>query len=330
MKLLVLGGTVFLGRAVAASAVAAGHQVTCAARGRSGAVPAGAELVTVDRDAPDGLAGLAGRGFDAVVDVARRPSYVRAALAALGADVGHWTFVSTGSVYADVATPDQDPQSTALVEPAPSTVDDPDVDGMEYYGPLKVVCEQEVLAGPVPAFICRAGLIVGPQDPSDRFTYWPVRLARGGPVLAPGAPTDPTQCIDVRDLADWIVLAGQRGLTGTFNGTGATISRAEFLASVAAGVGAPDPELVWVSQDTLVAAEVRPWAGERSLPLWLPLPEYAGFQTRRVSASFAAGLHQRDLAQTAADTLAWYREQGEPQLRCGLSADAEAAVLRTI
>ncbi len=326
MRILVFGGTVFLGRAVAAHAASAGHLVTCAARGRSGPVPDGVELVVLDRDDPAALAALAGRDFDAVIDVGSRPSQVRSALAGLAGRVGHWGYVSTGSVYADDQAPDQN-ASAPTVEPAPSHVDDPRSDGLEYYGPLKVSCEQAVRAAGVPAFVCRAGLIVGPGDTSDRFTYWPVRLARGGPVLAPGQPTDLVQFVDVRDLAGWLVYAAQHGVTGVYDGVGAPMPRAEFLAQVALGVGTPDPDLVWVGQDVLERLEVAPWAGKRSLPLWLPLPRYGGFMTRDARASLAAGLGTRPLADTAADTLAWYTAAGSPALSCGLTGPEEVAVL---
>lgn len=316
---------------MATHALAAGDTVTCASRGRSGSVPEGAELVLVDRDAPDGLAALAGREFDAVIDVARRPSYVRAALAALGERTGHWTFVSTGSVYAETTVPEPGGEAPALVEPAPADIDDPEAAGVEYYGRLKVVCEQVVLDSGRPAAILRAGLIVGPEDPSDRFTWWPVRLARGGDVVAPGAPEDPVQFIDVRDLAAWSVELARGGITGVFNGVGTPMTRGEFLTSIAArvGTGAPDgpPRLVWVEQETLLAAGIQPWSGERSLPMWLPMPQYAGFMARDVHSAYATGLRTRPLADTAADTLSWYRSAGSPPLRCGISADDEAELL---
>src|SRR5690349_12874591 len=211
MRLLVLGGTGFLGRAVVADALSRGHQVTCAARGRTGQPPEGADLVPVDRDAPDGLHGLRGLEFDAALDVSSRPSQVRAALAELGERVPHWTYVSSGSVYADDETPGQTVEGSPVLPAAPPEADDPRANDFENYGPCKVACEEAVRAavGPERAFICRAGLIVGPEDPSDRFTYWPARLAQDGPVLAPGEPTDPVQLIDVRDLAAWLVSAGE-------------------------------------------------------------------------------------------------------------------------
>jgi nucleoside-diphosphate-sugar epimerase len=328
MRLLILGGTAFVGRAVATAALAAGHDVTCAARGRSGPVPAGATLIRIDREEADGLAPLAGQRFDAVVDVSSTPSQVRAAVAALRGRVGQWTYVSSGSAYADTVTPGQDAATAPLLEPAPPDMDAPDA-GVEEYGRCKVACEQAVQDGGVPAFICRAGLVVGPEDDSDRYTYWPVRLARGGEVLAPGDPADPVQFIDVRDLAAWLVHAAGTGMSGAYDGIGRPMSRLDFLTRTSAGVGRPEPELTWIGQDFLTEQGINPWSGERSLPLWLPLPRYAGFQSRAVESSLTSGLTVRDLEATARDTLAWYAAHGEPTLSCGLSETDESAVLDT-
>src|SRR5205823_44981 len=161
-----------------------GHEVTCAARGASGPVAAGAELVRVDRSVPDGLAPLAGRHFDAAIDVSSVPSQVRQAVSELAGRVGHWTYVSTISVYADQSVPGGRPGTTPVLPPAPAEMDDPTA-GVDEYGRCCVACEQAVSGTGDPALICRPGLIVGPEDPSDRFTYWPVRFARPGPVLAP-------------------------------------------------------------------------------------------------------------------------------------------------
>ncbi|GAA5182933.1 SDR family oxidoreductase [Rugosimonospora acidiphila] len=326
MELLVLGGTAFLGRAVAAHALSAGHRVTCAARGASGDVPPGATLVRVDRDRPDGLAALSGRSFDAVIDVSSRPSHVRRAVEALSGRVARWTYVSSGSAYADTSTPGQRASTAPLLEPAPPELDDPK-QGAEAYGRCKVACERAVLDSGVPVFIRRAGLIVGPGDTSDRFTYWPVRLARGGEVLAPGSPDDLVQYVDVRDLAAWLVDGTDAGLSGVYDGVGTPMPRGEFLARISAAVGRPDARLTWVDQEFLAEHEVNPWAGPRSLPLWLPLPEYAGFLTRDVGAALAAGLTTRDLEETASDTLSWYAGSGEPALSSGLTPEEETALL---
>jgi len=318
MRLLILGGTQFLGRAIAAHACAMGHDVTCAARGMAGAAPDRARFIRVDRDDPDGLAPLAGEPFDAVVDVSRHPGQVRRAIAALKHRAAHWTFVSTVTVYADNRTPGQRADTAPLRAPTA-----PEVEHCteETYGAAKVACEQAVGEN---AFICRAGLIAGPEDPTGRFTYWPVRLARGGEVLVPGTPDDAMQLIDVRDLARWIVHAAQSRLTGTFDAIGPSFTRGEFLAQCAAGIGA-SCTFTWADRAFLERHDIRRWSGPRSFPLWVPLPEFAGFATRDTSPAREAGLTVRPLSETARDTLAWARA-GHAAVT-GLTADEESAAL---
>lgn len=330
MRLLVLGGTVFLGRAVAAHALAAGHDVTCVARGVSGEVPTGARLVVADRDAPGGLAAVtaladADGDFDAVIDVARRPSHVRHAVTQLADRIPHWVYVSSCSVYADQATPGQRAATAPVLTPLPLELDD--ATG-ENYGPAKVACERAVVdaVGPERAMLCRAGLIVGPEDPTGRFDYWVARLAQGGEVLAPGRPDDAVQWIDVRDLAGWLVDAAEQRLAGVYDGIGAPVTREEFLAGVAQGVSTT-PHLTWVDQEFLAEQGVEPWAGERSLPMWLPLPEGAGFLSRDVTDALAAGLSPRPLADTARDTLAWLRTDPPRKPWAGITRDDEARLL---
>ncbi|MEU8000370.1 NAD-dependent epimerase/dehydratase family protein [Catellatospora sp. NPDC049111] len=326
MRLLVFGGNVFLGRAVAAHALASGHDVTCVTRGVSGAIPAGATLVTADRDVPGGLAGLDG-DFDAVIDVARRPSHVRHAVADLGARIPHWVYVSSCSVYADQGTPGQRAAEAPLLEALPLETDD--ATG-ENYGPAKVACEQALLdaVGPERAMLCRAGLIVGPEDPTGRFDYWVSRLAEGGEVLAPGTPGDAVQWIDVRDLAAWLVQAAEQRLAGVYDGIGAPVGRADMLAGIAEGVGTAS-QLTWVDQEFLTEQGVETWAGERSLPMWLPLPEWAGFLSRDVSDALAAGLSPRPVADTARDTLAWLATGPTRKPWAGITRDDESALLTT-
>lgn len=321
MKLLILGGTVFLGRAIARAAE--GHDVTCAARGTSGSPPPGARFVRIDRGSVEGLSNLEGT-FDAVIDVARQPGHVRNALTALAGRVGHWSFVSTCSVYADDGTPGQRAETAPLQEPTPPGLDEATA---QQYGPAKVACEQLVLDSGLPAFIDRAGLIVGPEDRSGRFDYWVSRLARGGEILAPGAPSDHVQWIDVRDLAAWHVRAAETGLTGVFDGIGPPVTRGEFFAGLAGGLGV-NPRLTWVDQDFLVEHKVEPWMGDRSLPMWLPLPEYAGFMTRDTAPSLTAGLAPRPLPGTARDTLTWLETAPDGPRRAGLTPDEEAELLR--
>lgn len=319
MRLLILGGTVFLGRALAVHARAAGHEVTCAARGVSGAHPDGVRFVRIDRDEPDGCAPLAGQRFDVVVDVSRHPGQVRRAVAALKPHVGHWTFVSTVSVYANNRTPGQRAGAAPLRAAAGADVERGDGDA---YGAAKVACERLVGAD---AFICRPGLVVGPEDPTGRFTYWPLRLARGGEVLAPGTPADLVQYVDVRDLAAWIVRAAETGLTGAYDGVCAPRPMGEFLSECAAGAGG-DCTFTWVDRAFLESHDVRRWAGPRSIPLWVPLPEFGGFLTRDAIAAHTAGLRTRPLADTARDTLAWARA-GQATVT-GLTAEEETALLR--
>jgi 2'-hydroxyisoflavone reductase len=317
MRILVLGGTQFLSRAVAGDAVARGHDVTCAARGESGAVPDGARHVYLDREAPDWSA-LEGE-WDAVVDVARTPSWVAAALDHL-AD-SHWTFVSTISVYADHATPGGTPETLPLLPPV---TEDVEQDSPEAYGSSKVACEQDVRARAREALIIRPGLIIGPGDPSGRFTYWPERLAEGGDVLAPESPDRDTQAIDVRDLAAWIVTGAENRLTGVFDASGRVQRLGDLVDEVTKAVGS-DTTVIWAPADFLLEREVTYWAGPRSLPLWLP-DEARGMTSHDVSAAFAAGLTTRPVGETAVDTLAWLRENPVAP-RTGLSRAEEQDLL---
>jgi len=321
MRVLVLGGTVFLGRAIARQALAAGHEVTCAARGSSGEPIDGVRFVRVDRDDPDGLAAIAGE-YETMIDVARRPSHVRHAADSLADRVGHVTFVSTGSVYADTTTPGQRVEAAPVMEPAPPDFDDPFADP-EAYGRCKVRCEQIVVDafGADRVFVCRAGLIVGPEDPSGRFAYWVGRAERGAEVLVPGSPNDLVQLVDARDLAAWIIDAAERRLAGTYDGIAPAISRATFTDSLF-GAGRT---ITYVPQEFLLEHEVEPWSGPRSVPLWLPLPEYAGFMTRDASPSLAVGLQVRPLAETVRDTAAWLPGDGKT---VGLTDQEEDDLLR--
>ncbi len=327
MRILVLGGTVFLSRAVAAAAVARGHDVVCAARGLSGTVPDGATLVRWDR--ADEVPGeLTGTTFDAVVDVSRIPSHVRRAVAAF--PDAHWTFVSTVNVYADTATVGGTPATLPLLDPI-ETDEDP-ASGPEVYGAMKVACENIVRSGAGSALVIRPGLIVGPGDPSGRFTYWPARFAQaaddGLPVLVPEPVDDPVQLVDVRDLADWIVTAAERGTTGDFDAVCPPLPRAELLAQVADGAGA-DPELVAVAPQALAEHEVNPWSGPRSIPFWAGDLVEGGFMTHDVTSSLAAGLRIRPFADTARDTLAWLRDTPDAKVT-GLTRDEEQEVLAAI
>jgi 2'-hydroxyisoflavone reductase len=331
MRLLVLGGTVFLSWQVAAEAVRRGHEVTCAARGASGSVPEGAELVRVDRDDPSGLDPLRNRDFDAVVDVATMSyPWAERAVRQLGERAAHWTFVSTVSVYADGRTLGQGTDGPLLParreQGSKATAADPSL-----YGSIKVASEnvvRETLGER--AFIVRAGLITGPGDQSDRFGYWPGRMTRpeinNGRMVVPDTPDQPMQYIDVRDLAAWIVHAGEHGTAGTYDGTGLTQPLSEVLAGIAEAVTA-EVELVPLAAEDLAADGVRPWAGPKSLPLWLP-EEMHGMLARDVRPAFQAGLRTRPLAETVTAALAYERSLGlDRDRKAGLTPVEEAKVL---
>jgi nucleoside-diphosphate-sugar epimerase len=326
MRLLVLGGTAWLGHRIASTALDRGHRVSVLARGESGSPPEGASLVRADRTAPGAYDEVAGQDWDAVVDVARQPGQVRSALAALSGRTRHWGFVSSCSVYADHDAPGADESAPLL----------PAVEGdearPEAYGEGKVACEQAVLEarGAAGALVARAGLIAGPGDPTDRTGYWPLRLAHpaadDGSVLVPDTPIT-TQVVDVRDLADWLVRCAEDGVTGTMNASGPQVPLAEHLA-VARELAGHRGELVPVSPAWLTEQGVQPWSGPRSLPLWLPLPEYAGFMARDTSAAQTAGLACRPLAESLEDVLAWEVQQGpERPRRAGLAPQEERDLL---
>lgn len=330
MRMLVFGGTVFVSKAVAAEAVRRGHDVVCAARGTSGVVPDGATLARIDRDAPDALAALVGERFDAVVDTSiMSHAWVVDALAALGATAGHWTFVSSISVYADEVTPGQRP-GAPVVEPraAHATLADRDADpGL--YGAIKVASENAVRdALDDRAFIVRPGLITGPGDRSDRFGYWPARFVRGGRAVVPDVEQD-VQYVDVRDLAAWIVTGAEQRLAGTFDAIGPRWALRDLLADVAASVGS-DAELVPVPPDRLADAGVGPWMGPRTLPLWLP-PESVGIAAHDPAPAREAGLRARPLDDAVAGALAHERALGLHRPRkAGLTPAEEAEVLAAL
>lgn len=290
MKLLILGGTRFLSRSVAEGAVARGWEVTCACRGESGSVPDGATHLAWDRaDAPPRELGEG--GWDVVIDVARMPSYVRSAVGAL--PDAHWIFVSTINVYADNASTAMEPLADAITDDVDLSTDP------EAYGGMKVACEEIVRAGAASSVIVRPGLIVGPGDPTGRFGYWPQRLARGGDVLAPGRPEDVVQVIDVRDLATWLLDLGEARTSGTYDAVGAPMPLADLIAEAAAGVGAGAHEVTWVEAGFLEEQGVTHWAGEGSLPLWLPRPDHDGMMSRDHQPAVDALLRLRPIAETA-------------------------------
>ena len=317
MRLLVLGGTRFLGRAAVEAALARGHEVTLFNRGVTNPeLFPEAEKLRGDRTVD--LEALAGREWDAVLDMATfLPRVVRLSVDALHDRVGRYVYISSISAYADQSVPPV--ESAAVAE-----LDDPEAEDLEHYGALKAACERLVEDEfGERALIVRPGLIVGPHDPTDRFTYWPHRIAAGGRVLAPAPPDAPVQFIDVRDLGDWVVRATETGLSGVFNATGETTTFERLLGECRRVTGS-DAEVVWVSSEHLLASGVGEWM---ELPLWIASPEFAGMCRAVVSKSVAAGLTFRPLAETIRATLAWDRSRGEYEPQAGLAPEREAELL---
>jgi 2'-hydroxyisoflavone reductase len=316
MRILVLGGTQFLGRHTVDAALVRGHEVTMFNRGqtRPDLFP-DVEKLRGDRDG--NLDALHGRAFDAVVDTSGYvPRIVRETIDALG-DVGHYTFVSSISVYADVSTP-------PTVSSPVAELEEPTEEWREAYGELKADCEDVVRDLFPGAFIPRPGLIVGPWDPTGRFTYWPQRFAEGGRVLAPAPPGADAQVIDGRDLADWIVRAAEDRLAGTYNAVDRPIPRSTLLETCRR-VADADAEVVWVDGAFLAEHEVGEWM---ELPLWLNDPAYAGMLSVDPEAAFAAGLRPRPLEETVRNTLAWIAAGDAPaEPPAGLDRAKEQVVL---
>jgi 2'-hydroxyisoflavone reductase len=329
MHLLLLGGTAWLGRHVAAAGLSRGHQVTCLARGEAGTVPPGTHWIQADRDSAAAYDEVRDRDWDAVVDVSRQPGQVRRAVAALGRAT-HYQFVSSCNVYADTARIGQR-EDAALLPPLEADV----MSSMEQYGRAKVACELAVLDafGPERSLIARPSLLGGPGDPYDRTSYWPLRFARpaaeDGSVLVPDAPHLPTQVLDVRDLAAWLVESAESERAGIYNTTGDTIPLREHLKvarDVGSGHGEPRP----ASPEWLRAHDVEPWMGPRSLPLWLP-PGWEGFNSADGSLAWHHGLSVRPLGETLGDTLAeeLTRPPDRPR-KAGLTPEDERELLAAL
>jgi 2'-hydroxyisoflavone reductase len=326
LSILILGGTGFIGPHQVRYAVARGHKVSVFNRGKTnpGLFP-NVEHLEGDRNGK--LDALKGRKWDAVIDnPSTLPRWVRDAAQLLKDSAGQYLFISTISVYADNSRSDED-ESAAL-----ATLSDPTVETVngETYGGLKALAEKEAeKAFPGRATIVRPGLIVGPGDNSDRFTYWPVRIARGGEVLAPGNPADPVQFIDARDLAEFTIRLVEQRAFGTFNATGPTspLMQAEMLYGIRA-VTTADVKWTWVPASFLEEQKVRPWM---DLPVWIPpAGEMAGFARRSIKRALAAGLTFRPLADTAQATLEWHASrsaEAKAKPRAGITAEREAELL---
>jgi len=324
MKLLILGGTRFLGRHLVDSALARGHEVTLFNRGKSNPdlFP---QVQTIHGDRETDLDQLAGHRWDAVIDTCGYvPRIMRLSADALKDSARSYVFVSSISVYADFSKIGIDEGDAVGV----LSKETEEVTG-ESYGPLKALCErtvQDVFGAR--AVIVRPGLIVGPHDPTDRFTYWPVRVARGGDVLAPENPEVPVQIIDVRDLSDFILTLVEKQTAGVFNATGpeSPLTLGKMLAACKE-VSGSDVNFKWASPEFLAQHEVAPWS---DLPVWVPdTPEDAGFSRVDVSKAVAAGLTFRPLTETVRDTLDWAATRPpEHEWRAGLKPEREQELLK--
>ena len=325
MRILIIGGTHFLGRHLVESGLERSHEITLFNRGKSnpGLFP---HLETILGDREEDIEKLKGRIWDAVIDTSGYfPRIVRLSAQVLEPSVTRYVFISSVSVYENfkkVGINETDPVGKIQDE----TVEE--ITG-ETYGPLKALCEQVVrdIFGTDRTLIIRPGLIVGPHDPTDRFTYWPVRVARGGDVLAAEKPDAPIQIIDVRDLAEWTIKLIEEQASGTYNATGPgyelTLGR---LLDMSKQVSGSDATFRWAGVDFLNQNKVEAWS---DLPVWVPDDEEgAGFSRIDVSKAIAAGLTFRPLEDTVRDTLEWAKERpSEHAWRAGLTAEREQQLL---
>jgi 2'-hydroxyisoflavone reductase len=332
MKLLILGGTQFVGRHMVQSAIARGHEVTLFNRGSKNPFP-NLETITGDRDPKigDGLRALeravkAGRSWDAVIDVnGYVPRIVRATGELLESAVKRYVFISSVSVYANLSQPGAT-ENASLIELEDVTTEE--LEGLNYGG-LKVLCERVVteLFSSSSAII-RPGLIVGPHDHTDRFTYWPDRVAKSGEIIAPDVPEAPMQFIDARDLADFTLHATESNTGGIFHATSPVMTMQTLLETCKTVTG-KDANIHYLEDKFLLEQGVSPWMGPNSLPLWTGNdPAEAGFLQINVQKALEAGLKIRPLEQTVRDTLAWAQSRGsDHEWKSGLTAERETELL---
>jgi len=331
LRILILGGTGFIGPYQVRYALSRGHKVTTFNRGKThpGELPGEVEQLIGDRNGQ--LNALRDRQWDVVIDnPTTLPAWVRDAAQILKGNVDRYVFISTISVYADTSTGADETAPLAKydgADPFKETLEAMRASGFKTYGPLKALSERETEKWfPGKTLIIRPGLIVGPRDETDRFTYWPVRIDRGGDVLAPGMPNDPVQFIDARDLAEWTIRIVENRETGTYNATGPAkpLGLGGMLDGIKRALNA-NAKFTWVSADFLKQQKVEAWS---DMPVWTG--EESGMARTSISRALTKGLTFRPLADTARDTLAWFQSQPpdrQAKMKAGLSPEREAEVL---
>ena len=331
LRILILGGTGFTGPYQVRYALSRGHNVTTFNRGKThpGELPNEVEQLIGDRNGQ--LDALKNRQWDVVIDnPTTLPKWVRDAALILKGNVERYVFISTISVYGEVKTgPDENAPTEKYegADPYKETLEAMKAGGYKTYGPLKALSEKEGEKWfPGKTLIIRPGLIVGPGDETDRFTYWPVRIDRGGEVLAPGSPDDPVQFIDARDLAEWTIRMVENGDTGIYNATGP--AKALGIGGMLDGTKAAlksDAKFTWASEEFLTQQKVQPWS---DMPVWTG--KESGLARAKIDRALSKGLKFRPLAETTRDTLAWFKSQPrdrQAKLRAGVTSEREAEVL---
>ena len=331
MRILILGGTGFTGPYQVQYALSRGHKVTTFNRGKThpGELPGEVEQLIGDRNGK--LDALKDRQWDVVIDnPTTLPAWVRDAAQILKGNVERYVFISTISVYGDVKTgPDENAPTEKYegADPYKETLEAMKASGYKTYGPLKALSEKEAEKWfPKKTLIIRPGLIVGPRDETDRFTYWPVRIDRGGEVLAPGSPEEPVQFIDARDLAEWTIRMVENRETGVYNATGPAkpLGIGGMLDGIKDALKS-DAKFTWANEQFLTEQKVRPWS---DMPVWTG--KDSALARAKIDRALGKGLTFRPLAETARDTLGWFKslpQDRQSKLRAGLTPEREAEVL---
>ncbi len=327
MKILVIGGTIFVGRHIVEAALQRGHNVTLFNRGRTESALFG-DVEKIVGDRSESLDKLARRTWDVIIDTSGYvPRVVSKSCEALKSSCQSYVFISTGSVYKDKSKPGISEDNETLIPKDPDALEWND----DTYGEMKSGCEVVVTKTfAEQALIIRPGVVVGPYDPTDRFTYWPVRIESGGWVLAPGRPERPIQFIDARDLGTWTILLSESKANGIYNAIGPDyqLSMNKFLNDCGT-VAQSDATFIWVPDQVLLQQKIEPWS---EMPFWIPEnTENSGMSLRDNSKAIKSGLTFRPLLETIADTLNWWHEEKAGcDLKAGINRKRESEILQAV